>query len=333
MKAIPKTLISLAVTLLFESIASVQGASLDGLGVYVAGGTSSSGAIDLIAAIGQPYAGVLNGGSSTINSGFYGALAIDPSPDPQELVVNGSFENLAHTFAPDRNGVMSLPPGSTVIPGWTVVSGSLLWGGVNDNGSVLPSGAATPFGHFYVDLTGSTDTPPYAGITQAIATTPDQIYDVSFVLGTVESDGFWSGPVSVTVTVGFTTSEFSSIPTGPDWQWRKFATHFTATSTITAVTFTGNSAAGHLIALDNVSVTAVPTLRIAAFAVVGNDLLLRFPATAGHSYLIERRADMTTGAWETVTGVISTNSGDTRQLTIPDSFGEPRQFYRVKQSP
>ncbi|MCX6624906.1 MAG: hypothetical protein NTY38_28370, partial [Acidobacteria bacterium] len=29
MKAIPKTLISLAVTLLFESIASVQGASLD----------------------------------------------------------------------------------------------------------------------------------------------------------------------------------------------------------------------------------------------------------------------------------------------------------------
>ena len=173
MKTLAQTLFGLAGTLLVVTAASAQTA-LDGSSINGGGGTSSNGAVALIATIGQPYAGLLNGGTSTINSGFWGRVATDPPADPQELIVNGSFENTARTFVADPSGVMSVPPGSSVIPGWTVVNAALLWGGINDYGVALPSGPATPFGHFYVDLTGSLDTLPYAGVTQTIATAPNQ---------------------------------------------------------------------------------------------------------------------------------------------------------------
>jgi hypothetical protein len=214
----------------------------------------------------------VNGGSSTINSGFWSSLDTEAPLDPQELIVNGSFENAVGTFVPDPNGVMSLPPSATVIPGWTVVSAALLWGSINDNGTVLPGGPGTPFGHFYVDLTGALDTLPYAGVTQTIATAPNRNCTLSFALGTVENDYRWRGPVSVTVSAGSTSNVFTSAPIGTDWQWRTFTLDFTASSTSTPVTLLGKTAAGYFIALDNVSVrtvTSAAALRITAVGIFG----------------------------------------------------------------
>jgi len=310
-----------------------QSPSISSSSINGGGGTSSNGAVALTATIGQPFAGVANAGSSTINSGFWNSLVPDPLINAQELIVNGSFENVAHTFVPEPNETLLLSNGATVIPGWTVVNASLLWGGNNDNGAVLPSGAGTPFGHFYVDLTGSLDTLPYAGVTQTIPTTPDQTYNLSFALGTVQNDSRWIGPISVVVMAGTTSNVFTSTPTGTDWQWRTITTNFTATSTVTPVTFIGNSAAGYLIALDNVSVSGPPGLRIGAVAVSGNDLRLSFPASFGHSYVIESSEDVSVAIWSEVPGTAGTGNGGTMQVSIPNAFGSPRQFYRVKLLP
>src|SRR5262245_31215401 len=83
----------------------------------------------------------------------------------QELIVNGSFESTS-TFSPDRYNMMSLPQGSTVIPGWTVADAELLWAS-NAN----PFGPKTPYGFLFLDLTGYHDRTPYGAITQTITTT------------------------------------------------------------------------------------------------------------------------------------------------------------------
>ena len=114
------------------------------------------------------------------------------------------------------------------------------------------------------------------------------------------------------------------------------------------MTFIGNSAAGYLIALDNVSVSGPPGLRIGAVAVSGNDLRLSFPASFGHSYVIESSEDVaflntnisqaviedvSVAIWSEVPGTAGTGNGGTMQVSIPNAFGSPRQFYRVKLLP
>jgi len=315
---------------------SISSSSLNG-----GGGTSVAGTIALTGTIGQPYAGVLHSGSSTVSSGFWGSLATDPPGDPQELIVNGSLENTAGTFVlgpafPGPNGVMLLPLGSTTIPGWTVVNAALLWGNIDGNGTVLPSGAGTPFGHFYVDLTGLLDTLPFAGVAQTIATSPNQTYQLSFALGTVENDYRWRGPVSVTVSAGSTSNVVTYTPSGTDWQWRTFTLDFTADSNSTAVTLLGNTAAMYFLALDNISVksaAAPPPLRIAGGGVVGHDLRFSFPANPGRAYVVESLPNLTAGAWTTVPGTTRTTNGTSVSVTVPDALLQAEQYYRVRQLP
>lgn len=341
MKTLTPWFFGCAGAVLAGAAAWAQAPALDRASLSGGGGTSSAGAVSLTATIGQPYAGVVNGKNSTVSSGFWGSLATEPGPLPQELIVNGSFENVARTFAPGSaapgpNGVMLVPVGSTAIPGWTVVSAALLWGIIDDNGTVLPSGAGTPFGHFYVDLTGWLDTLPFAGVAQTIATSPNQTYQLSFALGTVENDYRWRGPVSVTVSAGSTSNVFTYTPSGTDWQWRTFTLDFTASSTSTPVTLLGKTAAGYFIALDNVSVKAASVaraLRIAAVGIFGNDLRFSFPAKSGRSYAIESRADLAAGLWATAPGTTSTGNGTTIQVTIPNVLAQAQQFYRVKEMP
>ncbi len=314
-----------------------QSYSVDSYTVAGGGGTSSAGTIGLTGTIGQPYAGVMNAGTSAVSSGFWGCLATDPPTDPQELIVNGSFENVGGTFVlgpafPGPNGVMLLPPGSTTIPGWTVLNAALLWGNIDGNGSVLPSGAGTPFGHFYVDLTGLLDTLPFAGVTQTITTTPNQTYQLSFALGTVENDYRWRGPVSVTVSAGSTSNVFTYTPSGTDWQWRTFNWSFTAVSASTPITLTGTSAAANLIALDNVSVSAAAALLISPPRIIGQALTFSIPANLASSYVIESRAQLTTGQWAPAAGTTSTTTGTIIQVTVPMPVDQPQQLYRVKAS-
>jgi hypothetical protein len=325
--------LAVALPLAVSSQPSIGSFSISG-----GGGTSGGGVVALTGTIGQPFAGVVNGWTSAINSGFWGSLATEPTPLPRELILNGSFENIAHTFVlgpsfPGPNGAMLLPPGSTTIPGWTVVTAALLWGNIDDNGAVLPTGAGTPFGHFYVDLTGLLDTVPYAGVTQTLSTSSNQTYQLSFALGTVENDYRWRGPVSLSVTAGSSSNLFTYTPTGTDWQWRTFTWTFTASSSSTPITLTGTSAAANFIALDNVSVSEAPALRITAFGLFDQELRFSFPANFGRSYVIESRAALEAGEWAAVLGATNTVNGSTIQVTVPRDLAQPQHFYRVKETP
>src|SRR5579883_1141472 len=175
-------------------------------------------------------------------SGLYG----------QELVVNGSFENISNTFVPDGNQEMSLPTNSTVIPGWTVVSGELTWG---NNSNVF--GPQTPYGAYLLDLTGYHDTSPYGGVTQTLSTAPGVDYRVSISLGEYEPKSIYNGPVSAMVVAGSVSNIFTLGTTTTNGnQWNVFEIDFTASSSTTTIQIIGNLAhGGHYIGLDNASLT------------------------------------------------------------------------------
>ena len=170
-----------------------------------------------------------------------------------QIVQNGSFEQ--GTFS--SGGDQSLGVDSTAISGWTVTNAEIA---LLTNGNY---GLATPYGSYFLDLTGYHDSLPYGGVTQNIATTSGTYYSLSFSLGADQSDSRYSGPVSATASAGGASQSFTFTPavgsTGN--QWGTFGFSFLATSASTPITIIGTqSTGGQFIGLDNVSVTpaAVP---------------------------------------------------------------------------
>ena len=248
--------------------------------------------------------------------------------DATNLVVNGSFEIACPiSFVSDGNGIMSLPLGSTMIPGWTTTGADLLWG---LNGNVF--GPRSPYGSLFLDLTGYHDAPPYAGVTQTIATSPNQSYQLSFSIGAHQDISTFRGPMTVSVMAGSASNSFTFAPTNAGNQWGTFTMQFTAESLATSVTFIGTaSAGGAYLGLDNVSVMPhEPELRISGVTRVGNNLQFSITTVAGRSYVLESRASLESGEWTTVTGTETTGTGETIQIIPPNPIVEAQQFYRVK---
>jgi hypothetical protein len=96
-------------------------------------------------------------------------LATTPSAHAQaNLLANGSFENTLGTWAANINGGDSLPTGSTAIPGWTTTNGELAW---------LVSGTyglTTPYGSYFLDLTGYHDASPYCIFNRLVVRTSQE---------------------------------------------------------------------------------------------------------------------------------------------------------------
>lgn len=160
-----------------------------------------------------------------------------------DLLTNGSFES-GGTI-----NNMDLVPGSTDLTGWSVVTSEIAW---------LLSGSfgnTTPYGNYYLDLTGYGDTLPDGGVTQTITTINGQKYTLSFALDT------WAGySATLQASAGSTSQDFTvSVPTGAD-HWQTFSMDFMATSSSTLISLLGISGGNDsYIGLDNVSVTsAVP---------------------------------------------------------------------------
>ncbi len=155
-----------------------------------------------------------------------------------ELLTNGSFEDDS-TYVDQRGGGMSLPIGSTTIPGWKVVNGSgtadLAW---------LKNPIA-PDGNFILDLMGYNDSAPYAGISQTIATKIGTTYLLSF---STLADA--AGPATVLVQAGSQSQTFTNSTSG---SWLRSEYSFTATSASTTISITGQSGFAGYIGLDNVS--------------------------------------------------------------------------------
>jgi hypothetical protein len=192
----------------------------------------------------------------------FSAAIIFASRSAQADVVNGSFEDTAGTFVAGGNNVISLPIGSTLIPGWTVVTSNGAWAR-NDN-PFVPNGATN--GSFFLDLTGFDDSAPYAGVTQDVATVPGAAYTLSFDLISFESDFRFAGPVGVTASADLTSAPFVFTPIATSGvQSARFSLPFVATDALTTITIQGTVAGtgavltGQFLGLDNVTlIEAIP---------------------------------------------------------------------------
>jgi hypothetical protein len=174
------------------------------------------------------------------------------------LIQNGSFENTNGTFIDNGQGAMSLNPSSSVIPNWITINAEMAW--VSNSFPYFSTPPTTPFGAFYLDLTGYHDSSPYGGVAQSINTTIGQQYNLSFYLGTTN---FYPGPISVVSTTGSSNQTFAYNPSGSGSQWGKFNYDFTATSSSTTISFLGTSTANTFyIGLDNVSVTPLSPVAV-----------------------------------------------------------------------
>ncbi|MCI0746642.1 MAG: DNRLRE domain-containing protein [Verrucomicrobia subdivision 3 bacterium] len=76
-----------------------------------------------------------------------------------------------------------------------------------------------------------------------------------------------------------------------------------------------------------VDYTAAPPLRIESANISDGQFCLGFTARAGKSYRVERRSDLVSGMWSTVTTLPP--AGTDRQETVCDPLGAGAGFYRV----
>jgi serine/threonine protein kinase len=181
-----------------------------------------------------------------------------PGGSTQNLMVNGSFE--LGPFVGDSEGWQVLQPGSSQLPGWTVVSDDILRA-VNSN----RWGIVASKGSYHLDFTGMNDRPPYGGITQIVKTKIGQAYRLSLDLGTHNrpDNPSLGGPITVSVSTGFTNLSFTHNPTGSGSQWRTYSFVFVAETERTPVTIVGTAGRDH-IGVDNVSLVAVSSNAVEA---------------------------------------------------------------------
>jgi Protein of unknown function (DUF642)/PEP-CTERM motif len=173
------------------------------------------------------------------------ALGVATSPQAN-LLTNGSFESGA--FVNQGNDTMSLPAGSTVITGWTVVTDTTAWIGATN-----PFGLSANNGSFFLDLTNYQAGAPFAGMSQTIATTPGATYSLSFDLG---SSTFWGRPDSIIASAAGTSQTFTAPMNGGNNDWQSVLMQFVASSATTTVLLQGASGINY-IGLDNVNVEFV----------------------------------------------------------------------------
>jgi hypothetical protein len=169
-------------------------------------------------------------------------------PARANLLTNGSFELGA--FVNQGNETMVLAVGSTTITGWTVVTDQLAWIDIGN-----PWGLSAQEGDRFLDLTAYPTGAPFGGVSQDIATTAGEQYQLSFYLGSYTQR--WGGPpVSIVAAAGSTSQIFTDPNITTSSTWTPFSMLFTATSATTTISLTG-SAGYQYIGLDNVSVDAI----------------------------------------------------------------------------
>src|SRR5262249_11121625 len=130
-----------------------------------------------------------------------------------------------------------------------------------------PFGLSAQDGSFFLDLTGYHTGAPFGGVTQAVATTAGQQYELSFYLGSYTAR--WGGPpVSILASAGGTSQTFSDNSTSSSSTWTLETLAFTATGSSTVITLTG-AAGVEDIGLDNVNLDAVPEPSTWAMMLIG----------------------------------------------------------------
>ncbi|HEY0766381.1 MAG TPA: DUF642 domain-containing protein [Steroidobacteraceae bacterium] len=162
------------------------------------------------------------------------------------LLGNGSFEQGTHTN--DGNNTETFIAGATSMPGWTTTGAFVSW-----IGDPNPFGLSAQDGKFFLDLTGYKAGAPFGGVTQTIATTAGQTYDLSFYLGS--RTDIWGGPpVSITASAGGTSALFTDNAHHDTSTWTLENLLFTAGAGSSTVITLAGAAGVNYIGLDNVDV-------------------------------------------------------------------------------
>jgi hypothetical protein len=162
------------------------------------------------------------------------------------LLSNGSFESGA--FVDQGNDTMSLPSGSVVITGWTVVTDTTAWiGPMNTFGLTASDGV------YFLDLADYQTGEPFAGVRQTITTVPGATYALSFDLG---GSNRYGRPDAITASAAGTAMTFTTPDTGTSNDWYRESMQFVATSTSTVVSLQGAAGIDY-VGLDNAAVELI----------------------------------------------------------------------------
>lgn len=247
------------------------------------------------------------------------------------LVVNGSFE-LGSFVDNSGSDTMLVKPGETPIAGWTVVDAdpahNVAW-----EGPSTPYGVWPGSGNYFLDLTGFSDAIPYAGVSQTMDTTIGQTYELSFELGSAARyDGTVLPSVVVSLTgLGSFTRTVSAVG---ESRWQSFRVPFTATTTKTVLTITGNDAFPNLhIGLDTVSVIRTgspPAVLLNVPEATDDQVKVKFQLLSGFaSSFTLLQAATVAGPWTPNPTAVLTSPVPGVQYYFTTPRSGPTGFYRV----
>lgn len=174
------------------------------------------------------------------------------------LITNGGFESSSF------NGTFTtFSAGSSALTGWTIDAGSV---------DLINTYWAPASGNYSLDLSGNND----GVISQSFATVVGQTYTVSFDMAGNPDDG----DKIKTVQVGLSQQPLYTFDTTGQTRsnmgWINQSFTFTAVATSSTLHFASVQDSAYGVALDNISVTAVPEPETYAMLLAGLGLLGTF---------------------------------------------------------
>ena len=241
-----------------------------------------------------------------------GGYVVERNEDPENLIVNGSFE--IPVLGPAEPRAI---PASQMAPWQTTESSFELW---SDGFASGPSGLTyAADGRQNLEILSQSNS---ATISQAIATEPNKDYFFSFFhtprpgVDSVLTVRIGSQVVGVLNESGVGLTNF---------HWQRFRTNFTASGTSTIISFSDQAeSATSGTHIDGVSVkplTLELSIRVVAVEISWETLVNK-------TYQPQYRSSLTTNIWVDLGASIS-GTGMTHRLADMIPADEPQQFYRV----
>jgi hypothetical protein len=317
------------VVLLLTATASAQNYTLDSSSIGI-GGTSTGGGYSLSGGISLTGAGQLSGGGYTVEAGFWTIpLANEPATifDNTTGSANGGSGVTATTWLASRFCLGS--------QSYQLDSVSLLLNSQDFSGGAGPPSTVRLQIYASDPVTGKPSTNTGLIMNLSSHTNPVALLRGQQLVRWTNATPFTLAADTCYWAVlsresGGNIGQIASFarPTGDAGA---FGASVSANAGATWGTPTDSSNNKMLIRGSPVSAPA--DLTVTAIRISSSDLHFSYMAGAGHGYVIESRTDLVTGEWAEVPGTTSTGDGTLLEVTIPDAFVQPRQFYRVKQLP